>query len=206
MVNVTLCFSAAQALLAAKAGATFVSPFVGRLDDIGQRHGADRRHHADLPQLSDLRPRSWSPRFATRSIVIEAAKLGAHVATLPPAVHAPAVQHPLTDKGLAAFLADWGKTGQTHPVTATLPDANTEAAGPTDLPAPEAVVAFLKAHPDFLAEHPDLFRVLTPAAAASMASGWPTTWRPCWAPSAAGSAAWRPRSRPRSPPAAPATA
>ena len=68
MVNVTLCFSAAQAILAAKAGATFVSPFVGRLDDIGDaRHGADRRHRADLSATTrPSRPRSWSPRCAAR--------------------------------------------------------------------------------------------------------------------------------------------
>ena len=67
MVNVTLCFSAAQALLAAKAGATFISPFVGRLDDIGRRHGADRRHLPDLIATTPIsRPRSWSPRSATR--------------------------------------------------------------------------------------------------------------------------------------------
>ena len=67
MVNVTLCFSAAQALLAAKAGATFISPFVGRLDDVGyRRHGADRRHPPDLRQLRLRDRRSWSPACATR--------------------------------------------------------------------------------------------------------------------------------------------
>ncbi len=68
MVNVTLCFSAAQAILAAKAGATFVSPFIGRLDDVGEHGmGADRRHRHDLPQLCvRSRPRCWSPRCATR--------------------------------------------------------------------------------------------------------------------------------------------
>ena len=113
MVNVTLCFSAAQALLAAKAGASFVSPFVGRLDDVGAvRHGADRRHHADLPQLSDFKTEVLVASVRSPMHVVEAAKMGAHVATLPPAVLRSLFNHPLTDKGLAAFLADWAKTGQ----------------------------------------------------------------------------------------------
>jgi transaldolase len=112
MVNVTLCFSAAQALLAAKAGATFVSPFVGRLDDIGQNGMA---LIADIMQIFN------AYKFKTEVLVasvrhpihvIEAAKLGAHVATLPPAVLRSLFNHPLTDKGLAAFLADWNKAGQ----------------------------------------------------------------------------------------------
>jgi transaldolase len=113
MVNVTLCFSAAQALLAAKAGATFISPFVGRLDDIG---------HVGMELIADIVQiyRNY-PHFKTEVLVasvrnplhvIAAAKLGAHVATLPPAVLRSLFNHPLTDKGLAAFLADWEKTGQ----------------------------------------------------------------------------------------------
>ena len=114
MVNVTLCFSAAQALLAAKAGATFVSPFVGRLDDIGQ-NGMELI--ADIMQIFDNYD-ALTTEVLVASIrhpihVIEAAKLGAHVATLPPAVLRSLYGHPLTDKGLAAFLADWEKTGQT---------------------------------------------------------------------------------------------
>lgn len=113
MVNVTLCFSAAQAILAAKAGATFVSPFVGRLDDIGQ-DGLGLI--ADICQIY-----SQYPDFKTEVLVAsvrnpihitEAAKMGAHVATIPPSVMKQLASHPLTDKGLNAFLADWKKTGQ----------------------------------------------------------------------------------------------
>lgn len=113
MVNVTLCFSPAQALLAAKAGASFISPFVGRLDDIG----ADGMQLiADIVDIY-----SAYPQFETEvlvasvrhvSHVIESAKLGADVATFPPQVLRQMFKHPLTDKGLAAFLADWEKTGQ----------------------------------------------------------------------------------------------
>jgi transaldolase len=112
MVNVTLCFSAAQALLAAKAGATFVSPFVGRLDDVGQ-NGMELI--ADIMQI--YRNYAFKTEVLVASVrhpihVIEAAKLGAHVATLPPPVLRSLFNHPLTDKGLAGFLADWAKTGQ----------------------------------------------------------------------------------------------
>lgn len=114
LVNVTLCFSAGQALLAAKAGATFISPFVGRLDDVGQE---------GMHLISDIVEiyRNYADRLKTevlvasvRSVnhVIEAARLGAHVATLPPKVLRDLAQHPLTDKGLAGFLKDWEKTGQ----------------------------------------------------------------------------------------------
>ncbi|MDE8346558.1 MAG: fructose-6-phosphate aldolase [Acidocella sp.] len=113
MVNVTLCFSAAQALLAAKAGASFISPFVGRLDDIGQ-NGMDLI--ADIVQIYANYP-AIKTEVLVASIrnpihLIEAAKMGADVATIPPAVIKQLYHHPLTDKGLAAFLADWGKTGQ----------------------------------------------------------------------------------------------
>jgi transaldolase len=113
MVNVTLCFSAAQALLAAKAGASFISPFVGRLDDIGapgmELIGEIVAIYRNYPLLKTevLVASVRSPLHVT-----EAAKLGAHVATLPPAVLRQMFAHPLTDKGLAAFLADWAKTGQ----------------------------------------------------------------------------------------------
>ena len=114
MVNVTLCFSAAQALLAAKAGATFVSPFVGRLDDIGQD---GMTLIADIMQIYRNYP-ALRTEVLVASIrhpihLIQAAKLGAHVATIPPAVIKGLYKHPLTDKGLEAFLADWKKTGQT---------------------------------------------------------------------------------------------
>ena len=114
MVNVTLCFSAAQALLAAKAGASFISPFVGRLDDVGM-DGMELI--ADIVQIYSQYD-SITTEILVASIrhpvhVVQAAKMGAHVATLPPDVLRKLFQHPLTDKGLAAFLADWEKTGQT---------------------------------------------------------------------------------------------
>lgn len=113
MVNVTLCFSAAQALLAAKAGATFISPFIGRLDDIGH-NGMELI--ADIVQIYANYPAIKTEVLAA-SIrhpihLIEAAKLGADVATIPPGVIKQLYNHPLTDKGLAAFLKDWAATGQ----------------------------------------------------------------------------------------------
>ena len=114
MVNVTLCFSAAQAILAAKAGATFVSPFVGRLDDTGTD---------GIGLISDIvEIYANYPDFETEVLVasirhpmhvVEAARLGAEVVTIPPKILGQLYNHPLTDKGLAAFLADWEKTGQT---------------------------------------------------------------------------------------------
>lgn len=111
--NVTLCFSAAQAILAAKAGATFVSPFVGRLDDIGQ-DGMELI--ADIVQIYANYP-AFTTEVLVASIrnpvhVVDAAKLGADVCTVPPSTLRQLFNHPLTDKGLAAFLADWQKTGQ----------------------------------------------------------------------------------------------
>jgi transaldolase len=113
MVNVTLCFSAAQAILAAKAGATFISPFVGRLDDIGAI-GMDLIAEivAIYRNYPALRTEVLVASVRNPLHVVEAAKLGAHVATLPPTVLRQMFAHPLTDKGLAAFLADWAKTGQ----------------------------------------------------------------------------------------------
>jgi transaldolase len=113
MVNVTLCFSAAQALLAAKAGASFISPFVGRLDDVGQ-NGMELI--ADICTIYAQYP-NLDTEVLVASIrnpihIIEAAKMGAHVATMPPSVLRQLYQHPLTDKGLAQFVADWAKTGQ----------------------------------------------------------------------------------------------
>ncbi len=113
MVNVTLCFSPAQALLAAKAGATFISPFVGRLDDIatdGMELISEIRQiydNYDALKTEILVASVRHPRH-----VIDAAKMGADVATLPPSVLRALANHPLTDRGLEAFLADWAKTGQ----------------------------------------------------------------------------------------------
>ena len=113
MVNVTLCFSPAQAILAAKAGAAFVSPFVGRLDDISQD---------GLQLISDIvRIYDNYPEFGTEVLVasirnplhiVDSAKMGAHVMTSPPSVIRQLYKHPLTTSGLAAFVEDWKKTGQ----------------------------------------------------------------------------------------------
>jgi len=112
MVNVTLCFSAAQALLAAKAGATFISPFVGRLDDIGTD---------GMALIADIRLIYDNYDFQTQILaasirhpmhVVEAAKLGADVMTAPPKIIWQLFKHPLTDAGLASFLKDWQATGQ----------------------------------------------------------------------------------------------
>jgi len=112
MVNVTLCFSATQALLAAKAGATFVSPFIGRLDDIGL-DGMELI--ADIRQIYDnydFQTQILAASIRSVNHVATAAKFGADVATIPPGVVRKLADHPLTDKGLDAFLADWAKTGQ----------------------------------------------------------------------------------------------
>ena len=113
MVNVTLCFSAAQAILAAKAGATFVSPFVGRLDDLGQ-DGLGL-----IEDICDIYANY--PNFKTEVLVasvrgpqhvVDAAKMGADIVTIPPNALRQLFQHPLTDKGLKSFLSDWAETGQ----------------------------------------------------------------------------------------------
>ena len=112
MVNVTLCFTANQALLAAKAGATFISPFVGRHDDIG---------FDGMQIISEIRTIYDNYNFATEILVasvrhpvhvLQSAMIGADVMTAPPAVIRQLFKHPLTDKGLEGFLADWEKTGQ----------------------------------------------------------------------------------------------
>ncbi len=113
MVNVTLCFSANQALLAAKAGATFISPFVGRHDDVG---------FDGMDLIRDIRLIYDNYAFDTEILVasvrhpihiLESARIGADVMTAPPAVIRQLVKHPLTDKGIEGFMADWAKTGQT---------------------------------------------------------------------------------------------
>ncbi|MGB0505641.1 MAG: fructose-6-phosphate aldolase [Pikeienuella sp.] len=112
MVNVTLCFSATQALLAAKAGATFISPFIGRLDD----NGTD-----GMELIGEIRTIYDNYNFSTEILaasirsanhVKDAALIGADVATIPPSVLKKLADHVLTDKGLEAFVADWAKTGQ----------------------------------------------------------------------------------------------
>lgn len=112
MVNVTLCFSAAQALLAAKAGATFISPFIGRIDDIGI-NGMDLiAEIRTIYDNYDYKTEILAASIRTINHVKEAALIGADVATIPPATLKALVKHPLTDKGLETFLADWAKTGQ----------------------------------------------------------------------------------------------
>ena len=112
LVNVTLCFSPAQALLAAKAGAAFISPFVGRLDDLGV-DGMDLiAEIAEIYAAYDFATEILVASVRGPHHVVEAAKLGADVATLPPSTLRQMYKHPLTDKGLDAFLADWAKTGQ----------------------------------------------------------------------------------------------
>jgi len=112
MVNVTLCFSPLQALLAAKAGASFISPFVGRLDDIGQ-NGMDLI--ADILTIYDQY--DFDTEVLVASVrhpqhILESARMGADVITCPPSVIKQLYKHPLTDNGLAAFVEDWKKTGQ----------------------------------------------------------------------------------------------
>jgi len=113
MVNVTLCFQPMQALLAAKAGAAFISPFVGRLDDIGQT-GMDLI--ADILTIYDNYP-EFHTEVLVASVrhpqhILESARMGADVVTCPPDVIKKLYKHPNTDKGLADFVADWEKTGQ----------------------------------------------------------------------------------------------
>lgn len=112
MVNVTLCFSTNQAILAAKAGATFISPFIGRLDDINL-DGMDLI--ADIRQVYDnygYETEILAASIRTVNHVTDSARIGADVITAPPAVIKKLADHPLTDKGLETFLADWAKTGQ----------------------------------------------------------------------------------------------
>lgn len=111
-VNVTLCFSPAQALLAAKAGATYISPFVGRLDDIGQ-DGLDLIGQiAEIYSHYDFETQILAASIRSPLHVVEAARLGADVATIPPKIFKDLYAHPLTDKGIQTFVADWASTGQ----------------------------------------------------------------------------------------------
>jgi len=113
MVNVTLCFSANQAILAAKAGATFVSPFIGRLDDVGL-DGLEliREIRVIYDNYPDFQTDILAASIRTVNHVKDCAMIGADVATVPPAILNALVKHPLTDSGLATFVADWKKTGQ----------------------------------------------------------------------------------------------
>lgn len=110
--NVTLCFSANQALLAAKAGATFISPFIGRLDDINIDGMELIRDIRMIYDNYDFRTQILAASIRSPNHVKDSAIAGADVATVPPSVLKSLVKHPLTDKGLDAFLADWAKTGQ----------------------------------------------------------------------------------------------
>ena len=112
MVNVTLCFSAAQALLAAKVGANFISPFVGRLDDIGEKGMGLIEDIIIMYENYGFETEVLVASVRTKKHVIDAALIGAHIATLPPKVINELYKHELTDKGLKAFLDDWAKTGQ----------------------------------------------------------------------------------------------
>ena len=111
-VNVTLCFSATQALLAAKAGASFISPFVGRLDDIGEKGMDLIEDIVVIYENYGFETEVLVASVRSKQHVIDAAIIGAHVATLPPKVIYELYEHSLTDKGLKAFLDDWNKTGQ----------------------------------------------------------------------------------------------
>jgi len=128
MVNVTLCFSAAQAILAAKAGASFISPFIGRLDDVGAT-GMDLIAEivTIYRQYENFKTEVLVASVRNPLHVVAAGKLGAHVATIPPSVLRQMFAHPLTDKGLQAFLADWAKTGQSILGDADKPGKKTAA-------------------------------------------------------------------------------
>ena len=112
MVNVTLCFSATQALLAAKAGASFISPFVGRLDDIGEKGMNLIEDIVIIYENYGFETEVLVASIRTTQHIIDAALIGAHIATVPPKVIHELYKHELTDKGLKSFLDDWSKTGQ----------------------------------------------------------------------------------------------
>ena len=112
-VNVTLCFSANQAVLAAKSGATYISPFIGRLDDIGLDGMELISEIRDIyDNYPDLNTQILAASIRTVNHVKDAALAGADVATIPPKIIRDLVKHPLTDKGLVTFLSDWDSTGQ----------------------------------------------------------------------------------------------
>ena len=111
-VNVTLCFSAAQAILAAKAGASFISPFLGRLDDIGENGLVLLHDIIEIYQNYDWKTEVLAASLRHPIHVIEAARMGADIATMPFKVINQLFNHPLTEKGQAQFLADWRKSGR----------------------------------------------------------------------------------------------
>ncbi len=111
-VNVTLCFSATQALLAAKAGATYISPFIGRIDDMGIDGLELISEIRTIYDNYDFKTEILAASIRTVNHVKQVAMIGADVATIPPSTLRALVNHPLTDKGLEQFLADWAKTGQ----------------------------------------------------------------------------------------------
>ena len=110
--NVTLCFSSAQAILAAKAGATYISPFIGRLDDIGSEGMHLISEIVDIYNIYKFKTKVLSASIRSVQDVIDSAKLGAHVATIPPKIFQAMYIHPLTKNGLQSFINDWEKTGQ----------------------------------------------------------------------------------------------
>ena len=112
MVNVTLCFSAAQAILAAKSGASFISPFIGRLDDIGSDGMSLISEITEIYEIHGFETKVLAASIRSVQDIINVAKLGSDVATIPPKFLKAMYNHPLTDKGLADFLSDWKKTGQ----------------------------------------------------------------------------------------------
>jgi transaldolase len=112
MVNVTLCFNANQALLAARAGATFVSPFIGRLDDVGLDGMEVIEEIRAIYDNYDFSTAILAASIRTVNHVKLSAVAGADVATVPPGILKSLVKHPLTDKGVEMFVADWKKTGQ----------------------------------------------------------------------------------------------
>jgi len=111
-VNVTLCFSAAQAILAAKAGASFISPFLGRLDDIGENGLVLLQDIIEIYEHYEWKTEVLAASMRSPIHIIEAARMGADIATMPFKTMLQLFQHPLTDKGQAQFLADWKKSGQ----------------------------------------------------------------------------------------------
>ena len=111
-VNVTLCFSPAQALLAAKAGATFISPFIGRLDDIGADGINLISEIVDIYENFNFETEILAASIRSVQDVVDSAKMGADIATIPPKIFESMFLHPLTDKGLKSFLSDWKGTGQ----------------------------------------------------------------------------------------------